>query len=72
MIRLIAFSVLALVVTTSAQATPVAPVRQPDSIITPVMAGCGVGRTHELMVSACPDTKNVKPAGVCGGMEAIA
>ena len=45
MIRLIA-AAFALVVTTSAQAMPVAPVHEPDSMITPVVAACGVGMTR--------------------------
>ena len=46
MIRLIAFAAFAIVVTTSAQATPVAQVHEPDSMITQVVAGCGVGMTR--------------------------
>ena len=46
MIRLIAFAVFAVAVTTSVQATPLAPIQQPDSIITQVVAGCGVGMTR--------------------------
>ena len=46
MIRLIAFAVFAIVVTASAQAIPVAPVEQPDSMVTEVVAGCGVGMTR--------------------------
>ena len=44
MIRLIAVA-FALAFATSAQAMPLAPVHQPDSMITPVAAGCGAGRT---------------------------
>ena len=46
MIRLIAFAVFAVAVTTSVQATPLAPIQPPDSIITQVVAGCGVGMTR--------------------------
>jgi hypothetical protein len=46
MIRLIAFVVFAVAVTTSVQATPVAPIQEPDSMITQVVAGCGVGMTR--------------------------
>jgi len=46
MFRLIAFAAFVLIVTTSAQAMPVAPVHEPDSIITQIVAGCGVGRTR--------------------------
>ena len=46
MIRLIAIAAFAIVVTTSAQALPVAPVHEPDGMITPVVAACGVGMTR--------------------------
>ena len=46
MLRLIAFAAFALAVTTASQATPVAPVHEPEGIITQVVAGCGVGRTR--------------------------
>lgn len=45
MIRLIA-AAFVLVVTTSAQAMPVAPVHEPDSMITKIAAGCGAGMTR--------------------------
>jgi hypothetical protein len=50
MIRLIAVA-FALVVATSAQAMPVAPLHQADGMITQVREACGAGR-YELMVSA--------------------
>jgi hypothetical protein len=46
MTRLIAFAAFALVVTTSAQAMPFAPVHEPDGIITQIVAGCGAGMTR--------------------------
>jgi hypothetical protein len=46
MIRLIAFAAFALAVTTPAQAMTVAPVHEPDGIITEVAYGCGPGRTR--------------------------
>ena len=46
MIKLIAFAVFAVAVTTSVQATPLAPIQQPDSMITQVVAGCGLGMTR--------------------------
>jgi hypothetical protein len=46
MIRLVAFAAFAIVVTTTAQAIPVAQVHEPDSMITQVVAGCGVGMTR--------------------------
>jgi hypothetical protein len=45
MIRLIAIAGFALVVATSAQGMTPAPLLQPDSLITKVAAGCGIGRT---------------------------
>ena len=45
MIRHIAIAGFALVVATSAQAMTPAPLLQPDSLITKVVAGCGIGKT---------------------------
>jgi len=45
MIRLLAFVSL-LCVATLAQAMPVAPIHSPDSMITQVRQGCGVGRVR--------------------------
>ena len=56
MVRLIA-AAFALVVTTSAQAIPVAPVHEPDSMITQVVAGCGAGRTRVNGVCVARTTK---------------
>ena len=57
MIRLIAFAAFALAITTPAQAMPVAPVHQPDSMITEVAYGCGVGRTRVRGVCVARTTK---------------
>jgi hypothetical protein len=46
MVKLIALAAFALVVTTSAQAMTVAPIHQPDGLITQVAYGCGPGRTR--------------------------
>lgn len=47
MIKLIAIAGFALSVAVSAQAAPLAPIiPQPDSLITEVAVGCGVGRTR--------------------------
>jgi hypothetical protein len=46
MIRLIAIAAFALSVATSAQALTPAPIPQPDGLITPVAAACGLGRTR--------------------------
>ena len=45
MIRLIVIAGFALVVATSAQGMTPPPLLQPDSLITKVAAGCGIGRT---------------------------
>ena len=57
MIRLIAFAAFAFAVTTSVQATPVAPIQEPDSMITQVVAGCGAGRTRVNGVCVARTTK---------------
>jgi hypothetical protein len=46
MIRFLAFAAFALAVTTSAQAMTVAPINQPDGMITQVALGCGPFRTR--------------------------
>jgi hypothetical protein len=46
MIRLIAFAAFALVVASSAQAMPVAPVHESNGLITEVAYGCGPFRTR--------------------------
>ena len=60
MIRLIAFTAFVFAVTTSVQAMPVAPVHEPDSMITQVVAGCGAGRTRVNGVCVSRHA-NVKP-----------
>ena len=46
MIRLIAFAAFAFAVTTSVQAMPLAPIQEPESMITQVAAACGMGMTR--------------------------
>ena len=46
MIRLVGVTALALVVASSAQALPRAPLHQPDGMTMQVARGCGVGRTR--------------------------
>ena len=46
MIRLIAFAAFAFAMTTSAYATTIAPVHEPDSVITQAAYGCGPFRTR--------------------------
>jgi hypothetical protein len=45
MIRLIAVAGFALLVATSVQGMTPAPIPQPDGMVTPIVAGCGPGRT---------------------------
>ena len=57
MIRLIAFAAFAIAVITPAQAMPVAPVHEQDSMITQVAVGCGAGRTRVGGVCVARTTK---------------
>ena len=57
MIRLIAFAAFAFAVTMSVQAMPVAPIYEPDSMITQAVAGCGAGRTRVNGVCVARTTK---------------
>jgi hypothetical protein len=56
MIRLIAIA-FALAVATSAQATPLAPLHQPDGMITQVREACGAGRVRINGVCVARTTK---------------
>ena len=56
MIRLIAIA-FALAVATSAQATPLAPLHQPDGMITQVREACGAGRVRINGVYVARTTK---------------
>ena len=62
MIRMIAVA-FGLTLASSAQAVPVAPIQQPDSIVTTVREACGAAG-HELMVSAWPEPPNDKSDGM--------
>jgi hypothetical protein len=44
MVRTIAIALFGLLLACAAQAMPVAPVHQPDNMITQVRSGCGMGR----------------------------
>ena len=69
MMRFVAV-VFALAVATSAQAaTPVAPLHQPDNMITQVRHACGAGM-HTVMVSAGRPSCAARPAGVSCGVQA--
>jgi len=70
MTRLIAFAVLALGITVSAQAMPVAPVQGPD-IITQAAYGCGPGMTRVAGVCV-QEPPSARPADVFVGQEAFA
>ena len=62
MIRLITVA-FALVVSASAQATPLAPLQQPDGMITQVREACGAACTWS-MVPACAPPPAETPPGV--------
>ena len=55
MIRLITVA-FALVVSTSAQATPLAPLQQPDGMITQVRQACGAGMKWNNALGRCATT----------------
>jgi hypothetical protein len=57
MMRLIAFAVVALAITVSAQAMPVAPIQGPDVITTQAAYGCGPGMTRVAGVCVARTTK---------------
>jgi hypothetical protein len=63
MIRLIAVAAFAFAVTTLAQAMPVAPVHEPDSMITQIAAACGPGMTRRDGV--CVARTSVRHARRC-------
>ena len=46
MIRIISVAFVLALASSSAQAMPLTPIQQPESMITQVVAGCGVGRTR--------------------------
>jgi hypothetical protein len=63
MIRLIAFAAFALALTISAQAMPVAPVHEPDGMVTQIAAACGPGMTRRNGV--CVARTTVRQARRC-------
>ena len=72
MIRLIAFAAFAIAVTTSAQAMPLAPLHEADSMITKVALGCGPGRTRVAGVCVARTTirhtrRHARRCAVWGG-----
>ena len=69
MIRVLAV-IFALAVATSAQATPLAPLRQPDSTITQVREACGAGM--HLVNGQCIRTSARRNAARCAvGMRSV-
>ena len=69
MIRLITVA-LALVVSTSAQATPLAPLQQPDGMITQVREACGAG--YHMVNGSCVRTAARRNAARCAvGMRTV-
>jgi hypothetical protein len=71
MIKSIAVAAFALACATSAQAMSPVPLHQPDSLHTEVAYGCG-REGHEFVGSAWPEPPFARPAGACGGVEALA
>jgi hypothetical protein len=57
MIRLIALAAFGIAFTISAQAMPVAPLHEQDSMITQIAVGCGAGRTRVGGVCVARTTK---------------
>ncbi len=57
MIKLAAVA-FALVVATSAEAMPLAPIQQPDGLATQVRWGCGIGRTR--INGVCVSRRNIR------------
>ena len=69
MIRLITVA-FALVVSTSAQATPLAPLQQPDGMITQVREACGAG--YHMVNGSCVRTAARRNAARCAvGMRTV-
>lgn len=69
MIRLISVA-FALVVSTSAQATPLAPLHQPDGMITQVRESCGAG--YHMVNGTCVRTAVRRNAARCAvGMRTV-
>ena len=69
MIRLITVA-FALVVSTSAQATPLAPLQQPDGMITQVREACGAG--YHMVNGSCVRTAARRNAASCAvGMRTV-
>jgi hypothetical protein len=69
MIRLITVA-FALVVSTSAQATPLAPLQQPDGMITQVREACGAGM--HMVNGTCVRTAARRNAARCAvGMRSV-
>jgi hypothetical protein len=73
MIRLIAIASFAFAVATSAQAMTPAPISQPDSVITEVAFGCGLGRT--MVAGVCVARSTIRQVRRCrrwnGGVCAV-
>jgi hypothetical protein len=69
MIRVLAV-IFALAFATSAQATPLAPLRQPDSVITQVREACGAGM--HMVNGQCIRTSARRNAARCAvGMRSV-
>ena len=64
MIRLVAAAAFTLVIATSAHAVTLAPIHQPDSMITQVREACGAGRVRINGVCVARTTKRQVRRGV--------
>ena len=69
MIRIFGFA-LTIIIATSAQATPVAPLSQPDSLITQIREDCGTG--YHMVNGQCVRTAARRNAARCAvGMRTV-
>ena len=65
MVRLIAIAAFALAVATSAQAITLAPLHQPNGVITQVRQACGVGMHWRADLNRCVTTPARRQARRC-------
>ena len=61
MIKIISVAFVLVLASASAQAMPLAPIQQPDSMITQVVAGCGAGRTRVDGVCVASNHQTPRP-----------
>ena len=63
MIRIISVAFVLALASSSTQAMPLTPIEQPDSMVTKVVAACGVGRTR--VNGVCVPTPQTASSQVC-------